>query len=779
MLHLHRVLLLALGALLAGWLPGSDARAQDFDTQLRTAREHLRGEIHRATAETADRLASRFAGAGNEHGGPASAQPGPAQPAQPQQPGPTAGPQPWIGLIARAASPKELEDAHVEFGLTVTRVVRRGPASRARIRGNDVIVRFAGQEMHTRDNLRDALRASKIGDRVVVVFRRNGIEMRTEVEVTEKPAPPPDLTGQPATMGGWLGLVVSATSDGLMVMGVMEESPAAEAGIKPGDIVVAVDGHDVKQSSDLQALFAAKKIGDSMAFAVRHGNEQQAVTVVITQKPAIEYDLTPPARPDMRLPELPGPDGRMSEETSRRINEMNNQGVELLREKKYEEAIERFEAMLQVVPDSMYALYNLACAYSLLNQREKAVEYYERSLYAGFVDWDHIAGDTDLNNIRDHPKYIELWSKKDHFARVMAEKQLENLKSFLTDHEIDSSRYVYKIDEEHKFVFAAVYSEEVLSVVAKDLMDYAEAQWEHLFIRRPQSYITILLTGEGDFRKLVPNRMIGGFYNPQTRTLLMPSMDSTLTHEFTHALHFADTAQIPGGIQAHSIWFVEGLATCFEYSRLREHVRADGTKGLIPELLENDRLQHLQERLASGTVFKLAELMRMSQREFMNGDPGLGYAESCFLCRYIHGLGKLKEFYATYCDMFERDNSGIQALEKVIGKPLRDIEKDFFEWAKHLPPYHGATGKDGAFLGANMDEAEDGVRLTQVVDNAPAAKSGLQVNDVIMVMDGVRVVSTARVLGILGSKRPGDTVLLQIKRGGKLMDLTITLGKRE
>jgi len=42
-------------------------------------------------------------------------------------------------------------------------------------------------------------------------------------------------------------------------------------------------------------------------------------------------------------------------------------------------------------------------------------------------------------------------------------------------------------------------------------------------------------------------------------------MGSILTHEFTHALHFADQE---GRGQEHPIWIAEGLATLFESSKL-------------------------------------------------------------------------------------------------------------------------------------------------------------------------------------------------------------------
>jgi hypothetical protein len=47
------------------------------------------------------------------------------------------------------------------------------------------------------------------------------------------------------------------------------------------------------------------------------------------------------------------------------------------------------------------SFYNLACTYSLLNNKPMAIEYFSKAVNAGFTDYYHILGDSDLNNIRN------------------------------------------------------------------------------------------------------------------------------------------------------------------------------------------------------------------------------------------------------------------------------------------------------------------------------------------------------------------------------------------
>jgi predicted metalloprotease with PDZ domain len=88
-----------------------------------------------------------------------------------------------------------------------------------------------------------------------------------------------------------------ARDSGVMVESVAPDSPADKAGMKVGDIVLSVDGRDVKSSLDLRLALADKKPGETIRIDVQRGRGRQ--TLVTTVK---ERD-TPRA---FQLDELPG-----------------------------------------------------------------------------------------------------------------------------------------------------------------------------------------------------------------------------------------------------------------------------------------------------------------------------------------------------------------------------------------------------------------------------------------------------------------------------------------
>ena len=100
---------------------------------------------------------------------------------------------------------------------------------------------------------------------------------------------------------GWIGVepqdltpeLVQAFSisakSGVIITGVMQKGPAAQAGIKPGDVITAVAGQRVQNVTELLSAVATLKPGASAALTVqrREATLQLAVTPSKRQRPAI------------------------------------------------------------------------------------------------------------------------------------------------------------------------------------------------------------------------------------------------------------------------------------------------------------------------------------------------------------------------------------------------------------------------------------------------------------------------------------------------------------
>ena len=72
----------------------------------------------------------------------------------------------------------------------------------------------------------------------------------------------------PTRGGPWLGVTSDPNADNAKVGRVSENSPAAKAGIKAGDIITRFDGKDIDSFQDLSRLVKQKKPGDEVEVAV-------------------------------------------------------------------------------------------------------------------------------------------------------------------------------------------------------------------------------------------------------------------------------------------------------------------------------------------------------------------------------------------------------------------------------------------------------------------------------------------------------------------------------
>jgi serine protease Do len=70
---------------------------------------------------------------------------------------------------------------------------------------------------------------------------------------------------------------------GAEITSVQENSPAARAGLKMGDVVIAVDGRPIETSSELQTLLAQRQPGDRVRLTIVRDRRQMDVTVELGQ----------------------------------------------------------------------------------------------------------------------------------------------------------------------------------------------------------------------------------------------------------------------------------------------------------------------------------------------------------------------------------------------------------------------------------------------------------------------------------------------------------------
>jgi putative serine protease PepD len=96
------------------------------------------------------------------------------------------------------------------------------------------------------------------------------------------------VNGEPLDHG-WLGVSSSPPDDGnggAQVSDVNAGSPADQAGLQTGDVVVAVDDGVVKSPQDLSARVLGHSPGDKVKLKVRRGTNEQVVEATLGKRPS-------------------------------------------------------------------------------------------------------------------------------------------------------------------------------------------------------------------------------------------------------------------------------------------------------------------------------------------------------------------------------------------------------------------------------------------------------------------------------------------------------------
>lgn len=128
-----------------------------------------------------------------------------------------------------------------------------------------------------------------------------------QIRGTEDPELPAELahvglelraTCDPATVADgasavWLGL----TAQGTRVTGVFDGSPAQEAGISPGDELVAVDRFRAATDGELRSLLGARRPGDTIEVALFRRHRLTLLTAQLAAAPATRYEIAGIADP--------------------------------------------------------------------------------------------------------------------------------------------------------------------------------------------------------------------------------------------------------------------------------------------------------------------------------------------------------------------------------------------------------------------------------------------------------------------------------------------------
>lgn len=183
----------------------------------------------------------------------------------------------WLGVRIQTVTDEIADSLGLkdQKGALVASVSPGGPAAKGGLKPGDVIIKFDGKDVTEMRRLPRIVAETPINHEVEVQYFRDGKKLTTKITVgelkdddsqdepkTAEQAQPKQDSGQTAL--GSLGFSVAPVSSslrdrfdlpadakGLVITDVAANGPAAEKGLRPGDVLVSVDNDAVKSGADI------------------------------------------------------------------------------------------------------------------------------------------------------------------------------------------------------------------------------------------------------------------------------------------------------------------------------------------------------------------------------------------------------------------------------------------------------------------------------------------------------------------------------------------------
>ena len=183
-------------------------------------------------------------------------------------------------------------------GALLADVVKDSPADKAGLRPGDVVVALNGKPVNDNSQLTRDVGVIPPGNSVKLEIVRDGKARTVEARLAERPdeqeqgGRTPKGSGSEKEKGDLLGLSVQDLTPqlarraqveqgtkGAVIVDVAQDSPAADAGLEPGDVLVEVNRRPVGSAAEYKAAVKTVKKGETVLMRVKHGQQTQYVPV--------------------------------------------------------------------------------------------------------------------------------------------------------------------------------------------------------------------------------------------------------------------------------------------------------------------------------------------------------------------------------------------------------------------------------------------------------------------------------------------------------------------
>lgn len=201
----------------------------------------------------------------------------------------------WLGVLIQEVN----RDLAESFGLKrprgalVAEVLSGSPAEQAGLKAGDIVLEYEGEDISLSSDLPPMVGRTPVGETASLEVMREGKQITLDVEIGELPEEGQERAGAPSQgpdspSSSPLGMTVEPLPDdardslgisGGVLVSDLSPGPAANAGIRPGDVITELNRRPVNSVEDFRD--AAESLPDDSAVSVRVVREGRAIYLVM------------------------------------------------------------------------------------------------------------------------------------------------------------------------------------------------------------------------------------------------------------------------------------------------------------------------------------------------------------------------------------------------------------------------------------------------------------------------------------------------------------------
>jgi serine protease Do len=201
----------------------------------------------------------------------------------------------WFGIQIQDILESDAKDLDLPAGgALIARVEDNSPAQKAGLKRYDLIVAINGKEVKSAADLQMEIANSNPGDEIGVTIFRNRDKQTIKIKVSEAPDSVKEQAvaeSKSLNLGMTLAKNTPAlareyelkTSKGLVIEDMDRDGAAAENGLKPGDVILAVNRSEIDSVEQFKRILATRRSGSKVFMLINRNGDERYITFALPE----------------------------------------------------------------------------------------------------------------------------------------------------------------------------------------------------------------------------------------------------------------------------------------------------------------------------------------------------------------------------------------------------------------------------------------------------------------------------------------------------------------